>query len=133
LKKVVSIIAALALAACAGGCAGFAGQVHTFSTNYQAIVADVNADIAATAPDVAVACGNLQTAAVLIAPFLPQASAGPRSLKAQAAFQAANSAIITYCQAIPTNITQVLAQAQAAASAAKTAYQKVKSMPASQA
>jgi hypothetical protein len=126
-KKIIAIAAALLLAASAGGCASFANNVHTFSTSYQSVVADINADIAATAPDVAVACGNLQTAAVLIAPFIPQASLGQKSALAQAAFQAANAGIVTYCQQVPTNITQVLAQVQSAVAAARKAYNTVRS------
>jgi hypothetical protein len=126
LKKCTVVIVAGLFALSVSGCANFATNVHAFSTNYQSVVADVNADIAATAPDVAIACGNLQTAAVLIAPFLPAASAGSKSQLAQAAFGAANAAIIAYCQSVPTNIAQVLAQAQAAASAAKAAYTQIK-------
>ncbi len=113
---VLAIVAAVSL----GGCASFATKVHQFSANYQTVVADINADIAATAPDVAVACSNLQAAGMLVAPFVPS------STKAQAAFAAANAAITSYCQQIPTNIPQVLAQVQAAVVSARAAYAKVK-------
>jgi hypothetical protein len=52
----LSLAAAMALALSLGACASFVNSVHQFSTNYQTVVADINADIAATAPDVAVAC-----------------------------------------------------------------------------
>lgn len=117
MKRFIAIVAACALLA---GCANFTTKVHQFSANYQTVVADINADIAATAPDVAVACSNLQAAGMLVAPFVPN------STKAQAAFAAANAAITSYCQQIPTNIPQVLAQVQAAVVSARTAYAKVK-------
>ena len=71
-----------------GGCANFANNVHQFSTGYQSVVADINADIAATAPDVAVACANLQTAGMLVAPFVPA------NTKAQATLAAVNTGIV---------------------------------------
>jgi hypothetical protein len=102
-----------------GGCANFANNVHQFSTGYQSVVADINADIAATAPDVAVACANLQTAGMLVAPFVPA------NTKAQATLAAVNTGIATYCQAIPTNIPSVLAQVTAAVKAAQVAYNQI--------
>ena len=115
-------IALAGVAACAlalAGCANFANNVHQFSTGYQSVVADINADIAATAPDVAVACANLQTAGMLVAPFVPT------NTKAQATLAAVNTGIATYCQAIPTNIPSVLAQVTAAVKAAQVAYNQI--------
>jgi hypothetical protein len=120
MRKLIPLAAAMALALSLGACAGFVNSVHQFSTNYQTVVNDINADIAATAPDVAVACANLQTAGMLIAPFVPS------SQNAQATLAAVNAGIAAYCQAIPTNIPQVLAQVQAAVAAAKAAYDKIK-------
>jgi hypothetical protein len=117
----LSLAAAMALALSLGACANVVNSVHQFSTNYQTVVADINADIAATAPDVAVACANLQTAAMLIQPFLPS------STNAQAAFSAANAGITAYCQTVPTNIPQVLAQVKSAITAAQAAYNSIKS------
>src|SRR5215470_16585671 len=101
------------------GCANFANNVHQFSSGYQSVVADINADIAATAPDVAVGCANLQTAGMLVAPFVPA------STKAQATLAAVNAGIATYCQSIPTNIPGVLAQVTAAVKAAQAAYRQI--------
>ena len=115
-----TILAALAVTSLSlGGCASFANNVHQFSSGYQSVVADINADIAATAPDVAVACANLQAAGMLVAPFVPT------STKAQATLAAVNAGIATYCQSIPTNIPGVLAQVTAAVKAAQAAYKQI--------
>ena len=111
----LSAVMALSL----GGCASFANNVHQFSSGYQSVVADINADIAATAPDIAIACVNLQTAGMLVAPFVPTSS------KAQATLAAVNAGIATYCQSIPTNIPGVLAQVTAAVKAAQVAYKQI--------
>jgi len=116
-RAVLAVVSACALGL--GGCANFANGVHQFSTGYQSVVADINAGIAATAPDVAVACANLQTAGMLVAPFVPT------NTKAQATLAAVNTGIATYCQTIPTNIPSVLAQVTAAVKAAQTAYTKI--------
>jgi protein tyrosine phosphatase (PTP) superfamily phosphohydrolase (DUF442 family) len=85
--KILAKLSAIALTF--GGCSNFVNSVHQFSTGYQTVVADVNADIAATAPDVAVACANLQTAGMLVAHFVPT------STKAQATLAAVNTRIAT--------------------------------------
>jgi hypothetical protein len=120
MRKLITLAAAGALALSLGACSTFVNNVHQFSTQYQTVIGDINADIAATAPDVAVACGNLQTAGMLVAPFVPT------SQQAQAAFAAVNAGISAYCQSIPTNIPQVLTQVQAAVASAKAAYTKIK-------
>lgn len=101
------------------GCANFAATVHNAALNYQSVVNDVNQSIAATAPDVMIACSNLKTAAVLVAPFVPT------STKAQAALAAANGAIAGYCQVIPTDIPTTLAAVATAAKDAQSAYNQV--------
>jgi len=113
------VLALSVMALSLGGCAGFANNVHQFSSGYQSVVADVNADIAATAPDVAIACANLQTAGMLVAPFVSTSN------KAQATLAAVNAGIATYCQSIPTNIPGVLAQVTAAVKAAQAAYKQI--------
>src|SRR5580700_6169525 len=100
-EKILAMLCVMALTL--GGCSNFVNGVHQFSTGYQTVVADINADIAATAPDVVVACANLHTAGILVAPFVPT------NTKAQATLAAVNTGIATYCQTIPTNIPSVLA------------------------
>ena len=114
----LAIVSAMALGL--GGCSSVVNSVHQFSNGYQSVVADINADIAATSPDVAVACANLQTAGMLVAPFVPKSS------KAQATLAAVNTGIATYCQTIPTSIPTVLAQITAAVRAAQVAYNQIK-------
>ena len=114
-----AFFAALGACVALGGCSNVVNSVHQFSTGYQSVVADINADIAATAPDVAVACANLQTAGMLVAPFVPT------SAKAQATLAAVNTGIATYCQSIPTNIPTVLVQVTAAVKAAQAAYNQI--------
>ena len=113
------VLALSVMALSLGGCAGFANNVHQFSSGYQSVVADINADIAATAPDVAIACANLQTAGMLVAPFVPTSN------KAQATLAAVNAGIATCCQSIPTDIPGVLAQVTAAVRAAQAAYKQI--------
>lgn len=127
LKKCTVVIVAGLLALSLAGCAGFANSVHSFSSSYQSVIADVNADIAATAPDVAIACANLQTAGVLVAPYI-NPSAGAKSAQAAAILAGVNAGIAAYCQAIPTNIPQVLAQVKAAIGAAQSAYNQIKNI-----
>ena len=115
--KILAMLSAMALTL--GGCSNFVNSVHQFSTGYQTVVADINADIAATAPDVAVACANLQAAGMLVAPFVPT------NTKAQATLAAVNTGIATFCQTIPTNIPSVLAQVTAAVKAAQVAYNQI--------
>src|SRR5215470_4481456 len=116
-RAILAGVSALAFAL--SGCANFATNVHQFSASYQSVVADINADIAATAPDVAIACANLQTAGMLVAPFVSTSN------KAQATLAAVNAGIATYCQSIPTNIPGVLAQVTAAVKAAQAAYKQI--------
>ena len=125
LKKVTVVIPAILLALSLAGCQNFTNAVTQFSANYQTVVNSVNADIAATAPDVAIACANLQTAGVLVAPYI-NSGAGPKSAKAAGVLAEVNAGISAYCQAIPTNIQQVIAQVQAAVAAATTAYNQIK-------
>lgn len=101
------------------GCTNVAATIHNAALNYQSVVNDVNQSIAATAPDVMIACSNLKTAAVLVAPFVPT------STKAQAALAAANGAIAGYCQNIPTDIPSTLAAVATAAKDAQVAYNQV--------
>jgi hypothetical protein len=44
-RAIIAVATACALAL--GGCANFVNSVHQFSTNYQTVVNDINADIAA--------------------------------------------------------------------------------------
>lgn len=102
------------------GCTNFVSKVQTFSTNYQATVASINADIAATAPLVATGCADIQKYAMLILPFLPTSGKAPQYIAA------ANGAISAYCQSIPTDIPSTIAAVNSAVNAAKSGYNNVK-------
>lgn len=91
-------------------------KLQTFSTNYQAAVVAINADIAASAPLVAKGCGDLQTAAMLLAPLVPTNAKAPQY------FAAANAALTAYCQAIPTDINSTVVAVTKAVQAAQTGY-----------
>src|SRR5262249_2121427 len=95
-------------------------KIQSFSANYQAAVASINADIAATAPVVAQGCADLQKWAMLIGPFVSNNG------KAQQYFGAANGAITGYCQAVPTDINGTPATVARAASQAQAGYYQVK-------
>lgn len=117
MKKLFIIALCVSLA----GCANFVQKVQTFSTNYQATIASINADIAATSPLVATGCADIQKYAMLIIPFLPTSGKAPQYINA------ANGAINAYCQNIPQDIPGTIAAVTAAVNAAKTGYQNVKS------
>lgn len=96
----------------------FAG-VTTLNTNIGNTIVAVNADIAASAPTVAKACGDLQTVAMLLQPYFTNGK-GPQY------FGAANGALSAYCTAIPTDIAGTAAQVIAAKNAAQAGYNQVK-------
>lgn len=114
MKNVLVVLSAGVLLA---GCSTTQLQkFQTFSTNYQATVATINADIAATAPLVAKGCGDLQTAAMLLAPLVP------KNAKAPQYFAAANAALNAYCQTIPTDINSTASAVAKAVVAAQQGY-----------
>jgi len=76
-----------------GGCTNFANKVHQFSTGYQSFVADITQILPRPRPDVAVACAHLQTAGMLVAPFVPANTSAGDACRRQ-------PGISTYCQAI---------------------------------
>lgn len=99
-------------------------QVEKFqnaSINFQKIVASINADIAVVAPIVAADCADLQKWAMLIAPFVPSSG------KAQQYFGAANGALTSYCQNVPTDINSTAAAVIKAVQAAQAGYDLVSS------
>ncbi len=93
--------------------------IQKASSNFQQAIASINADIAAVAPLVAKSCGDLQTAAMLIQPFVPTNAKAPQY------FSAANAALVAYCQNVPTNITQTAQQVAVAVIAARNGYYNV--------
>lgn len=114
------IILAITLALALGGCTSdWLKKFQAGSANFRAVVAEVNADIAAVAPIVAADCADLQKMAMLIAPFIPNSG------KAQQYFGAANGAITAYCQNIPTDINSTASAVLAAVRAAQTGYDQV--------
>lgn len=114
-------ILALAASIALGGCTtGAVQKIQSWSANYQATVVAINADIAATAPLIAKACGDLQTVAMLIGPYVPNSG------KALQYFGAANGALTGYCQAIPTDINGTAAALARAYAAARAGYDQVK-------
>lgn len=114
MKNVLVVVSVGALLA---GCTTTSLQkFQTFSTNYQAAVVAINADIAATAPLVAKGCGDLQTVAMLLAPLVP------KNAKAPQYFAAANAALNSYCQKIPTDIQSTASAVLAAVTAAQQGY-----------
>src|ERR1035437_8134970 len=111
------ILLALAL----GGCtSNMVAKIQTASANYQAVVVSINADIAASAPLVAKGCGDLQTVAMLIAPYLPTSG------KASQYLGAANGALQGYCTLIPTDLKSTLAAVTATYARARAGYDQVK-------
>lgn len=96
-------------------------QVEKFqkaSANYQAVVSSINASIAATAPTVAKACGDLQTAAMLLAPFF--------QTRYKVDFDSANAGLVAFCQVIPTDIQSTAAAVVREVTAARRAYADAK-------
>lgn len=118
MRKILLFSAAISALAL-GGCAGTLQKIQQFSTNYQAAVVSINQDIAATAPLVAKSCGDLQTAAMLLAPFIPQNAKAPQY------FAAANGALQAYCQVVPTDIYTTGVAVAAAVKAAQEGYHQV--------
>lgn len=111
----------LVIAVALGGCSSNqVAKIQAASANYQAAVASINADIAATAPVVFKGCADLQKWAALIAPFIPNSG------KAQQYFGAANGALNGYCQTVPTDIQGTAAAVAAAAVQAQAGYNQVK-------
>lgn len=112
---------AIAFALALGGCtAGTVAKIQSWSANYQASVVAINADIAASAPLVAKGCGDLQTVAMLIGPYVPNSG------KAQQYFSAANGALTSYCTSIPTDINSTAAAVARAYAGARAGYDQVK-------
>lgn len=112
----IAIVLALTLSGCS------AAQVQKFqtaSTNFQTVVASINADIAAVAPLVAADCADLQKWAMLLAPLVPQNGKAPQY------FSAANAALNAYCQKIPTDIASTASAVFAAVTAAQQGYDSV--------
>lgn len=118
MKKLIIVpILAIALAGCS---TNVVSKIQTWSANYQASVVAINADIAATSPLVAKSCGDLQTIAMLIAPYVPNSG------KAQQYFGLANGALNGYCTTIPTDIKSTAAAVASAYVQAKAGYDQVK-------
>ena len=113
--RIIAICLALAL----GGCSGFMTKFTAFQTNFGVVIAGINADIAAVAPIVAKDCGDLQTAAMLIAPYVPNSG------NAQKYFAAANGALTAYCQVVPTDIASTANAVFSAVKAAQAGYDSV--------
>lgn len=127
MKRLFAIALLVSLGGCATATCGGSSCVSSTSSNSLASsISSVNADIAALAPDVAVACMALQTAAMLVQPYIANGNS-----TATASFTAANTAINTYCQAPPTNIAQTVTQLNAAVTAANAAYSNIKAGKAS--
>ena len=121
MTRIISIAVALVCALAVAGCGdGTVKKIQSWSANYQASVVAINADIAATAPIIAKSCGDLQTAAMLIAPFVPTSG------KAQQYFGAANGALSGYCTTVPTDIRSTAEAVAAAVKQAQAGYNQVK-------
>lgn len=116
-RLILAVAASVLLAGCTSN---MVAKIQTASANYQAVVVSINADIAASAPLVAKGCGDLQTVAMLIAPYIPTSG------KAQQYFGLANGALTGYCQNIPTDEKSTIAAIAAAYSQAKDGYNQVK-------
>ncbi len=116
MKKFIPFILVLLLT----GCAATVEKIQTYSANYQAAIVAINADIAATAPLVAKACGDLQTIAMLLAPYRPNSGSAAQYLAG------ANDALTAYCTTIPTDIPSTAAAVARAYSAAQAGYNRVK-------
>lgn len=121
MKQFIRIAAALALVVALAGCTtASVSKIQSWSANYQASIAAINADIAATSPTIAKVCGDLQTVAMLIAPYVPSSG------KAQQYFDAANGALTGYCQAVPTDIKSTASALARAYSSARAGYDQIK-------
>jgi hypothetical protein len=115
------LLLAAAMALALAGCSSSSVEKVTRATdNFNKNVVAINGSIAAVAPTVAKACGDLQNWAQLIAPFVPNSG------KAQQYFGAANGALQGYCQAVPTDIRSTAAAVAAAAAKARDGYNQVK-------
>ena len=115
LNTIFIIAAGIYLSACS------TTQIDKFnqaSANYRAVVLSINMNIQATAPLVARACGDLQSAAFLLAPLVP------KNAKAPQYFAAANAALNAYCQTIPLDIASTAKAVASAVTAAKQGYDK---------
>lgn len=112
----------LALSLC--GCAQLTTNLHNWSLNFQSGVADINADIAAVAPDVALGCRDLQSVATLILPYV-QAAVATQG-KASQYLSAANGALQGYCLAVPTDIASTVTALKNAYQQAEAGYAAVK-------
>lgn len=118
--KRILLLPVLLLTVSLGACSTTQLQkIQQLSANYQEAVVSINSAIAASAPLVAKGCGDLQTFAMLIAPFLPTNAKAPQY------FSAANGALNAYCQAIPTDINSTAAAVAAAVAAARNGYYNV--------
>lgn len=115
-----NIFIILLLGTSLSGCANSVQKIQTFSANYQAAIVAINADIAATAPLIAKGCGDLQSFAMLIAPFIPNNAKAPQY------FAAANGALDAYCTAIPMNISGTAKAVTDAVIAARNGYYNVR-------
>lgn len=94
-------------------------KIQTASANFKQSVAYINSDIAAASPLVASACADLQKWAMLIQPFIPDKG------KAQQYFDAANGALVGYCQVVPTDINSTATAIAQAAMRARNGYYQV--------
>lgn len=116
MKKILALSLAIALAGCS---TTQLANVQKASANFQLAVNSINADIAAVAPLVARGCVDLQSAAMLLVPFVPTNAKAPQY------FAAANAALNAYCQAIPTDISSTAAAVAKAIAAAQKGYNSV--------
>lgn len=118
ITRVLAIAAVLLL----GGCSdGFVKKFQVGSANFRSVIAEVNANIAAVAPDVAEGCGELQNIAMLAAPLV--ATQGDKAVQI---FNAADAGITAYCQTIPVDINSTANAVARAVSAGWSAYNAIK-------
>lgn len=114
--RTIALVVALGL----GGCSSDSlTKFNTFQTNFNTVVAGINADIAKVAPIVAADCADLQKFAMLIAPFVPTSGKAPEY------FSAANAGLNAYCQTIPTDINSTASAVFKAVQAAQAGYNAV--------
>lgn len=114
--RIIALVIALGL----GGCSSDSLTKFTqFQTNFNTVVAGINADIAKVAPIVAADCADLQKFAMLIAPFVPNNGKAPQY------FSAANAALNSYCQQVPVDINSTASAVFKAVQAAQAGYDAV--------
>jgi hypothetical protein len=118
MRRFSVLILALALPACS---TASLQKFQEYSTDFNTVIAVVNADIAKVAPVVMQDCAELQGVAALIRPFIPN------NTKAANAFDKANAAIKAYCQVVPTDIPSTAVAVFLAAQAANADYSAIES------